>query len=240
MQKFLLTSLMLIAAIVAVSSCTHSDNDGQVKYVLSDDTPLDTAAAPKLSKGGPVHEMKSRIVDGRLKDIFNDSNHTQLRAAVANGIDPIVDLRSAFYLKRPLVKLHTCKLYYVATMKDSAPYLVPKAANLLKQIATAFADTIVVRGGKAYRLRVTSMLRTDYSVAQLQQRNRNATSQSCHRYGTTFDISWSKFDCMDPSYQISQESLKNILAEIIYDFRSRGKCYAIFETRQGCFHVTVR
>ena len=240
MQKFLLTSLILIAAIVAVSSCTHSDNDGQVKYVLSDDTPLDTAAAPKLSKGGPVHEMKSRIVDGRLKDIFNDSNHTQLRAAVANGIDPIVDLRSAFYLKRPLVKLHTCKLYYVATMKDSAPYLVPKAANLLKQIATAFADTIVARGGKAYRLRVTSMLRTDYSVAQLQQRNRNATSQSCHRYGTTFDISWSKFDCMDPSYQISQESLKNILAEIIYDFRSRGKCYAIFETRQGCFHVTVR
>lgn len=240
MQKFLLTSLMLIAAIVAVPSCTHSDNDGQVKYVLSDDTPLDTAAAPKLSKGGPVHEMKSRIVDGRLKDIFNDSNHTQLRAAAANGIDPIVDLRSAFYLKRPLVKLHTCKLYYVATMKDSAPYLVPKAANLLKQIATAFADTIVARGGKAYRLRVTSMLRTDYSVAQLQQRNRNATSQSCHRYGTTFDISWSKFDCMDPSYQISQESLKNILAEIIYDFRSRGKCYAIFETRQGCFHVTVR
>lgn len=240
MQKFLLTSLMLIATIVAVSSCTHSDNDGQVKYVLSDDTPLDTAAAPKLSKGGPVHEMKSRIVDGRLKDIFNDSNHTQLRAAAANGIDPIVDLRSAFYLKRPLVKLHTCKLYYVATMKDSAPYLVPKAANLLKQIATAFADTIVARGGKAYRLRVTSMLRTDYSVAQLQQRNRNATSQSCHRYGTTFDISWSKFDCMDPSYQISQESLKNILAEIIYDFRSRGKCYAIFETRQGCFHVTVR
>jgi hypothetical protein len=240
MQKFLLTSLMLIAAIVAVSSCTHSDNDGQVKYVLSDDTPLDTAAAPKLSKGGPVHEMKSRIVDGRLKDIFNDSNHTQLRAAAANGIDPIVDLRSAFYLKRPLVKLHTCKLYYVATMKDSAPYLVPKAANLLKQIATAFADTIVARGGKAYRLRVTSMLRTDYSVAQLQQRNRNATSQSCHRYGTTFDISWSKFDCMDPSYQISQESLKNILAEIIYDFRARGKCYAIFETRQGCFHVTVR
>ena len=240
MQKFLLTSLMLIAAIVAVSSCTHSDNDGQVKYVLSDDTPLDTAAAPKLSKGGPVHEMKSRIVDGRLKDIFNDSNHTQLRAAAANGIDPIVDLRSAFYLKRPLVKLHTCKLYYVATMKDSAPYLVPKAANLLKQIATAFADTIVARGGKAYRLRVTSMLRTDYSVAQLQQRNRNATSQSCHRYGTTFDISWSKFDCMDPSYQISQERLKNILAEIIYDFRARGKCYAIFETRQGCFHVTVR
>ena len=240
MQKFLLTSLMLIAAIVAVSSCTHSDNDGQVKYVLSDDTPLDTAAAPKLPKGGPVHEMKSRIVDGRLKDIFNDSNHTQLRAAAANGIDPIVDLRSAFYLKRPLVKLNTCKLYYVATMKDSAPYLVPKAANLLKQIATAFADTIVARGGKAYRLRVTSMLRTDYSVAQLQQRNRNATSQSCHRYGTTFDISWSKFDCMDPSYQISQESLKNILAEIIYDFRSRGKCYAIFETRQGCFHVTVR
>lgn len=84
------------------------------------------------------------------------------------------------------------------------------------------------------------MLRTDYSVAELQKHNRAASSQSCHRYGTTFDISWVKFDCMDPSYQISLESLKNILAEIVYDFRQRGKCYAIFENKQGCFHVTVR
>ena len=37
----------------------------------------------------------------------------------------------------------------------------------------------------------------------------------------------------------SLEDLKNILAEIIYDQREKGRCYAMFE-RQGCFHITVK
>ena len=60
------------------------------------------------------------------------------------------------------------------------------------------------------------------------------------RYGTTFDISWVKFDCLDPSMVISLEDLKNILAEVVQDFRKRGRCYAIFERKSGCLHITVR
>ncbi len=240
MRKLLL-AMLLLAAVAMLPTCGDSD-DEKVSYVISDETPLPDSvlAAPKLPRGGEEHKMKSNIVAGRLKDIFNDSNSLQLQAAQAIGIDPVVDLRSAFNMKRPIVKVSTCKYYYVATMRDGMPYLVPKAAQLLNQIATAFHDTIVARGGKDYRLRVNSMLRTDYSVANLQKHNQNASSQSCHRYGTTFDISYSKFDCIDPSYVIDQESLKNILAEIIYDFRARGKCYAIFESKQACFHVTAR
>ena len=40
----------------------------------------------------------------------------------------------------------------------------------------AFADTIKARGNADYRIRVTSLLRTDYSVNKLQKRNRAATS----------------------------------------------------------------
>ena len=122
----------------------------------------------------------------------------------------------------------------------SVPYLVPKAAQLLKEIGYAFQDTIRKRGGKEYRIKVTSVTRTDFSVSKLMKRNRAATENSCHRYGTTFDISWVKFDCLDPSMVISLEDLKNILAEVVQDFRRQGRCYAIFERKSGCLHITVR
>lgn len=236
---FLISLFIIAATTIGTTSC--SGGDEPVKYVLQESSSIREAqAAPALPDGNVVHMVKTHIVPGRLKNIFNDSNHVQLPAAQANGITPIVDLKTAFYLKRPIQRMTTTNLYYVDSMKHATPYLVPKAATLLKEIAKAFHDTIIARDGKDYRIRVTSMLRTDYSVAELQKHNRAASSQSCHRYGTTFDISWVKFDCMDPSYQISLESLKNILAEIVYDFRQRGKCYAIFENKQGCFHVTVR
>ena len=122
----------------------------------------------------------------------------------------------------------------------SVPYLVPKAAQLLKEIGYAFQDSIHKRGGKDYRIKVTSVTRTVYSVGKLMKRNRAATENSCHRYGTTFDISWVKFDCLDPSMVISLEDLKNILAEVVQDFRKQGRCYAIFERKSGCLHITVR
>lgn len=189
---------------------------------------------------GTVHSIRSHIIPGKLRDIFTDSNRVQLEAAKANGIDPIVDLRTAYNLRQPIVKIHTCDAYSVEPMSHSIPYLVPKAAKLLRDIGTAFSDTVKARGGKAYRIRVTSLTRTAYSVSKLLKRNRNASQQSCHRYGTTFDISWIKFDCLDPSFIVSLEDLKNILAEVVYNERQQGRCYVMFETHQGCFHITVR
>lgn len=199
---------------------------------------IDPGKAPAAN--AKVHSLPTHIVPGRLRDIFTDSNHLQLRAAKANGFEPIVDLRSAYNLKCPIVKIHTCDAYVLDPIQHSLPYLVPKAAELLRTIGKAFSDTIKARGGKAYRIKVTSLTRTDYSVGKLLKRNRNATSQSCHRYGTTFDISWIKFDCLDPSFVVSLEDLKNILAEVVYDQRQKGKCYVMFETKQGCFHITAR
>jgi hypothetical protein len=45
---------------------------------------------------------------------------------------------------------------------------------------------------------------------------------------------------MDPSMIVSLEDLKNILAEVVLDFKRQGRCYAIFERKSGCLHITVR
>ena len=187
-----------------------------------------------------IHRLPSYIEQRPLKEIFNDSNALQLQAAEKNGFTPVNSLRDAYRIDRPLIRIYSCDAYMLDELTMSVPYLVPKAAQLLKEIGYAFQDSIRKRGGKAYRIKVTSVTRTDYSVSKLRRHNRSATERSCHRYGTTVDISWVKFDCLDPSMVISLEDLKNILAEVVLDFKRQGRCYAIFERKSGCLHITVR
>lgn len=186
-----------------------------------------------------VHTIKVKNI-GNLRKVFCDLNDTHLVAATTIGINPINDLRSAFNIKGPIQKITTCEYYHVDSLTYSLPYLIPKAANLLADIGKGFSDTIMARGGKKYKIRVTSILRTEGSVAKLRRVNRNASDASAHQFGTTFDISYSKFMCCDSSYVIRQEDLKNILGEILNNLRNEGRCFVKYEVKQGCFHITAR
>ena len=239
--------LLMGIALASVTSCGLGSKKQQ------DTTAWDYTAPPAMpvnrsitgdSMGfianAEIHRIPSYIEQRPLKEIFNDSNALQLEAAEQNGFTPVSSLRDAYRIDRPLIRIYSCDAYMVDDLSASVPYLVPKAAQLLKEIGYAFQDSIRKRGGKAYRIKVTSVTRTDYSVSKLRRRNRSATENSCHRYGTTVVISWVKFDCLDTSMVISLEDLKNILTEVVLDFRRQGRCYAIFERKSGCLHITVR
>ena len=198
------------------------------------------ADTPSANAKMIVHSIPVHIVPGRLRTIFNDTNGMHLSAAESIGIKPIRKLRDAYNLQRPIVRIATNEHYTVDSLTHSMPFLVPEAAQLLEDIGRRFADTIRCRGGHEYRIKVTSVLRTDRSVAKLRRRNRNASEQSAHCYATTFDISYAKFICLDSTFIVSLADLKNILGEILYDERAKGRCYVKFETKQGCFHVTTR
>ena len=216
---------------VASEQPVASMNAGEGKTVA--DTP--SAQAKMIVHSIPVH-----IVLGRLRSIFNDTNGMHISAAESIGIKPIKSLRDAYNLQRPVVRIATNDHYTVDSLTHSMPFLVPEAAQLLDDIGRRFADTIRARGGHEYRIKVTSVLRTDRSVAKLRRRNRNASEQSAHCYATTFDISYAKFICLDSTFIVSLADLKNILGEILYDERDKGRCYVKFETKQGCFHITAR
>lgn len=216
---------------VASEQPVASMNAGEGKTVA--DTP--SAKAKMIVHSIPVH-----IVPGRLRSIFNDTNGMHISAAESIGIKPIKSLRDAYNLQRPVVRIATNEHYTVDSLTHSMPFLVPEAAQLLDDIGRRFADTIRARGGHEYRIKVTSVLRTDRSVAKLRRRNRNASEQSAHCYATTFDISYAKFICLDSTFIVSLADLKNILGEILYDERDKGRCYVKFETKQGCFHITAR
>lgn len=194
-----------------------------------DEAPDDDCARIRINNIGP------------LRRVFNDSNHVQLEAARALGISPITSSDQILKVKRPLVEVKSCEDFYLDELTHSFPYLVPEASKLLHDIGKAFNDSLAARGGGAYRMKVTSVLRTPTTVKRLRRVNRNATEESTHAFGTTFDISYSKFICDNASEpHRTFEDLKNLLAEVLNDMRNRGRCYVKFEYKQSCFHITVR
>ena len=77
-------------------------------------------------------------------------------------------------------------------------------------------------------------------MSRLRRVNRNATAESTHTFGTTFDISYSRFICDSDTLGRTFEDLKNLLGEVLLDFKNQGRCYVKMERRQACFHITAR
>ena len=121
---------------------------------------------------------------------------------------------------------------------SSIPYLVPRAAILLQDIARNFMDSLQTKGVPINKLLVSSVLRTKEDVEELRRYNHNATENSCHLYGTTFDIAYNKYASV--TRPVTNDTLKWVLSEVLNDLRSQGRCFIKHEKRQGCFHITVR
>lgn len=191
-------------------------------------------------KAGPRHEERVRVNNiGRLADVFNDSNKYQYAYAERIGIRPIESVGDAYYVSKPVVEISSNKFYVVDELTHSAPYLVPEAAILLRTIGRDFIDTLGHRGADGYRIIVTSLLRTPQSVKSLRRVNVNATDSSTHKFGTTFDISYTRFACADSTRTINDGDLKNVLAEVLLALRKQNRCMVKFERKTGCFHITV-
>lgn len=243
--RYLLFSILGTSCVLAaITSCSsdsmkaderETDESYMGLLVEEEETPVESGPFD-----GVVHSIKSHLPPTSYSEFFRDTNDLQLTAARALGIAPMHSLDGIYDTSHNIVKVKTCDDFVVDDLTYSMPYLVPRAAALLHDIGHAFRDTIKARGGKEYRMIVTSLMRTHNSVKQLKRRNRAATDSSCHLYGTTFDISFARFDCRDSSFVISEQDLKAILAEVIQDKREHNYCYVIYERKRGCFHVTTR
>lgn len=177
---------------------------------------------------------------GRLAEVFNDSNYLQLQHAERLGIHPITGSLSSFYnTSRPLVKIENNPDFAVEELTHSYPFLVPEAASLLHEIGANFCKELEARGGGKYKIIVTSALRTPDTVKRLKRVNRNAVEQSTHQYGTTFDITYNRFSTSDGRETVASEDFKLLLAEVIEQLRSQGRCLIKYEIKSPCFHITV-
>ena len=187
----------------------------------------------------PADSLRQALKIGRYGDVFNDSNKYQYAAAERIGITPISGVADAYFTRRPMVEVKNTSTYVLDSLTHSMPYLVPEAAKLLDDIGRHFAAALKKRGIPAHRLRVTSLLRSHHSVKRLRRVNRNAVDSSTHQLGTTFDISWARFEPNDPNHAVSDAILKKVLADVLFEFRVRNRCMVKFERKSPCFHISA-
>ncbi len=177
---------------------------------------------------------------------FPDVQEVQIRAARKWGVRPVRNRQEAEHRRKELVYIGANPFYCIdKEMRHSIPYLVPRAADLLSTIGRNYLDSLYIKGVPMHRIVVTSVLRTEDDVARLKKSNGNAESQSCHLFGTTFDIAYNRYSTVSPPGEeerraVRNDTLKWVLSEVLRDVREQGRCYIKYEVKQGCFHITVR
>lgn len=175
---------------------------------------------------------------------FPDDNNTQLAAAKAIGVKPFKDAEDAANIKQ-LKLIESNEHYKLDKLTHSVPYVVPQAAQLIDDIGANFLDSLTNKGLNPYRIVVTSVTRSQEQQKSLSKSNINATENSTHCYGTTFDVSWKTFEQVPdkdgrPMQEVGADTLKMVLSEVLRDARLAKHCYIKYERKQGCFHITAR
>ena len=207
------------------------------------DTAMAGVASIFFDKDGK--EVKHRIFSvPHFGNTFPDQQDVQILAANQHGVAPVQNREEAEHSKGKLVYVGSNPFFYVDKLNNSIPYLVPKASVLLQDIGRAYFDSLQIKGIPLHKIIVTSILRTKDDVAKLRTRNGNATENSCHLYGTTFDICYNRYKQIQtkdqPRRQVQNDTLKWVFSEVLRDFRNKNRCYIKYEVHQGCFHITVR
>lgn len=244
-------NLTLSHSLNAVDSILTPNQKGNTDSILVQSAKVDsiflrTRASIKLvtNDGQPV---KNRVVSvPTFADAFPDMNDVQLATAQRLGLASVIANRSeAIKHSDKLVYIGDNPFYKVERLHQSIPYLVPRAATLLNEIARSFIDSCASKGVGFHKIVITSVTRTQEDVEKLRRFNSNASEQSCHLYGTTFDIGYNKFERVNDPDGTQRPTewgtrLKSILAEVLNDQRRLGTCYIKYEYRKPCFHITCR
>ena len=170
---------------------------------------------------------------------FSDVNSSHLSVAKRNGIKPVSNRENL--RTESLTKIKSCNQYKVEHLTHSVPYLTPEAAKLLNEIGARFQQELKEQGLERHRIIVTSVLRTEEDVRQLQKVNGNASKNSAHQYATTFDITYVRFDRQSLwGKSATNKQLANILGEVLRQLHKERRCYIKYERKQRCFHITLK
>jgi hypothetical protein len=182
-------------------------------------------------------------------DTYKDLNETHLKYAKLNGIQGFKtnkgfrDNLDRLIEDGKLVHIENTKYYVIKKLTHSHPYLTPKAGLLLEEIGKRFHRQLSENDLKKYRYQVSSLLRTGETQRSLSRSNVNASSNTSHLYGTTFDISYKHVNRkILPGYSVAVSDAKAIrtLSKVLGELRKEGKCVIVTERKEACFHITAR
>ena len=159
----------------------------------------------------------------------------------AVGLKSIPKDRDAV-VKDKLALVADNEYYIVDNLRYSVPYLTKTAAAELNAIGKAFNDSLKRKQFPEYKLVVSSVLRTQADLERLRRSgNPNASDNSAHCYGTTFDITYTRYFREEETDEFMQPyELTKVLAEVLRDQKKAGRILVKYEKHEHCFHITAK
>ena len=173
---------------------------------------------------------------------FCDLNEDHVAVASKVGLSRIPEGRDDVTGIKGIVAIKDNDFYIIDKLRYSVPYLTKGGARELDNIARAFSDSLESKGFPAYKIVVTSVLRTEEDINRLKRSgNPNATDNSAHCYGTTFDITYTRFFREEETDEFMQPyELTKVLTQVLRDERNAGRCLVKYERKEHCFHITSK
>ena len=202
----------------------------------------------------PVKRKIERVLHpapiGTVKvDWYKDLNPVHLKYAKRNGIPPFTTNKDftgkidEFRKEKKLVEISDNRYYRVCPLTHSHAYLTPAAKQFLNDLGEKFREKLGKNDKPDYYFQISSLLRTRENQKGLSRNNGNASPNTSHLYGTTFDIPyftvvkrtlfWKEAEVMDGT-------ASKLLSEAIGELRKEGRCVVVTERKEKCFHITVK
>ncbi len=180
-------------------------------------------------------QVYSRKLNDRITDYADRAKLTGIeKCSDASDIGKRVS-------SRQLCRVKSGRRYKVENMAYSYPYLTRDSKKLLDEIGKRFKKKVKRDGLMGSRFIITSMTRTSKKIKGLGKANINASDNSPHLNGNTFDISYARFSFRKLYVtECDKWYMKEALAEVICQLKEEKKCWATYERNQGCFHVVSR
>ena len=268
---------LLAAVLLVVAACadrpappSEAPGGGRGDEAAAVIAALDTAFA--------ALDARAREIDDALQPVplltpaqegaLRDPNARQLERASALGVRPAdAAALDAARTDGRLVTLEDSTVHWVIRELDhSRPLVTPDVPILLARIADRFHARLAALGLPAYRLDITSVLRTADDQAALRGTNPNAAAGiSTHEFGTTVDIAYSSFAApvepyagvrpgpaalgpsvdrlaaavLESAAARKSRELQAILGEVLSELRREGDVLVTLERQQPVYHITV-
>lgn len=259
-----------VATLLALAACSRSDHDELDQPVEVPPAPVAIAAPPPAPAPidsaalrariearrdsvdeafRPVKRLTAREVSMLRQDV-NDEQIAEARrlGQRVSGEAEIERLRRA----GRLVPLGDSTGHWVLReMQHSVPFVTPDTHRMLTQLGDRFHARLDSLGLPRFRMKITSVLRTDETQAELRRINPNASRiVSAHEFGTTVDVSHERFAVPDSTSGAESEMLEELgkehsralqaeLGRAILEFKERGALRVMMEDRQPVYHMTV-
>lgn len=227
---------------------------------------LDTLAATIRRLRGRFEQLREPTAEeeARLRRPRTPSYSRHLDRADALGVPPLSgegELARHLAAGR-LVPLVDTEHYVVRVLEHSKPFVTPLLRERLAEVGQRFQARLAEAGLPAYRLTVSSALRTSSLQRALGESNQNAAvGRSSHEYGASADLVYFRFagpgapdplrtPPADPARALAvrwtddlagtyDDRLFGVLARILHEMQQEGRLLVLLEDEQPVFHVTT-